>query len=504
MNQRKAGMILSYIYIIISNSISLIYTPFMLRIMGQSEYGLNGTAASFVGYLSLLSFGIGGAYIRFNSKYRVNNDREGEKRLNGMFLIIFAGLSVLVIIGGAILVAVAKYLTKNSFTPEETYKLRILIILLTGNAVVTFLFNVVMMALQSYEKFIFIRVVQIIACLINPMINIAALKMGGRAITITAISLTISVISYLVYYIYARLNIGFAFIFSGFDKNEIKEIFVFSSFLFIDSVTNQISKSTDTVILGIVHGTAMVAVYTIGVSFVNYYSLCSGTVSSVFASKVNQLVAKKADIKELDAIFLKVGRIQFFIVSLILLGFTLIGQEFINIWAGPDYSNAYWIALLLLCASFVPSFQNVGIEIQKAYNKHRARSIVYMLVAVVNIILTVPFAIKWGGIGATIATFLCVVLGQVIWMNWYYASRIHLNIIGFWKSILSTIPGFVPAIIGGIIYKRIIVIDSLWDIMIGAIVITIFYLLGHFMLSLNDYEKQLVIVPVKKILKRII
>lgn len=45
MNQRKAGTLLSYAYIIITNTISLFYTPFMLRMMGQSEYGLYGTAA---------------------------------------------------------------------------------------------------------------------------------------------------------------------------------------------------------------------------------------------------------------------------------------------------------------------------------------------------------------------------------------------------------------------------------------------------------------------------
>ena len=60
MNQRKAGTLLSYLHILVSNTISIIYTPYMLQMMGQSEYGLNGTAASFVSYLSILSFGMHG------------------------------------------------------------------------------------------------------------------------------------------------------------------------------------------------------------------------------------------------------------------------------------------------------------------------------------------------------------------------------------------------------------------------------------------------------------
>ena len=56
MNQRKAGTLLSYAYIIITNTISLFYTPFMLRMMGQSDYGLYGTASSFIAYRSVLHF----------------------------------------------------------------------------------------------------------------------------------------------------------------------------------------------------------------------------------------------------------------------------------------------------------------------------------------------------------------------------------------------------------------------------------------------------------------
>ena len=76
LNQRKAGSILSYIYIFLSNTISLIYTPIMLGILGQSEYGLIGTANSITSYLSLLSMGIGASYVRFNAQARATGDKE--------------------------------------------------------------------------------------------------------------------------------------------------------------------------------------------------------------------------------------------------------------------------------------------------------------------------------------------------------------------------------------------------------------------------------------------
>ena len=51
-NQRKAGAMLSYIQLGLSTLVGILYTPIMLRILGQSEYGLFGTANSLTSCLS--------------------------------------------------------------------------------------------------------------------------------------------------------------------------------------------------------------------------------------------------------------------------------------------------------------------------------------------------------------------------------------------------------------------------------------------------------------------
>ena len=70
MNQRKMGAVLSYFSIIISTVITLIYTPFMLRCIGQSEYGLYSLVSSIVGYLTIFDLGFGNAIVVFTARYR--------------------------------------------------------------------------------------------------------------------------------------------------------------------------------------------------------------------------------------------------------------------------------------------------------------------------------------------------------------------------------------------------------------------------------------------------
>ena len=58
-NELKAGVLLSYVNLAIGMIIPLIYTPIMLRLLGQAEYGLYSLSNSVISYLSLLTFGIG-------------------------------------------------------------------------------------------------------------------------------------------------------------------------------------------------------------------------------------------------------------------------------------------------------------------------------------------------------------------------------------------------------------------------------------------------------------
>lgn len=502
MNQRKAGTLLSYLHILVSNTISIIYTPYMLEMMGQSEYGLYGTAASFVSYLSILSFGIGGTYIRFNARYRAANDRQGEKQLNGMFLAVFSCLALLVMVGGMGCVALAGKLVEDTFTTTELFKLRVLLILLTANMMITFVFNVVMMALQAYEQYIVLRIVALVTSIGTPVLNILALKLGGKSIAITAISLGISIFCYAFYFFYARKAIKLEFSFKGFRKEVLKEIFIFSSFLFLNSITDQITFSTDNIVLSAVKGTGTVAVYTVGSQFKNYFQQFSTSISSVFAPSVNLMIAKNQSMQEVDELFVRVGRIQFYVVSLVLIGYVSIGESFVRMWAGEDYGDAYYIGLMLMLSVCVPAFQNVGLEIQKAFNKHKARSIVYFLIALLNVALTIPFARRWGGIGAAGATLITTFFGYVVFMNYYYWKNIGLNIPGFWKSIAAIVPGlFAPGLVGYLV-NRFWVMDSFVEILLSALVISAVFGVSVWLFSMTDYEKNLFKKPLQRIFHR--
>ena len=52
MSERKKGAILSYIQVVLSAIVSVIYVPILLRYLGKSEYGLYQIVGSFFSSIS--------------------------------------------------------------------------------------------------------------------------------------------------------------------------------------------------------------------------------------------------------------------------------------------------------------------------------------------------------------------------------------------------------------------------------------------------------------------
>lgn len=492
LNQRKIGVILTYASELIKILSALLYTPIMLSILGQSEYGIYQLVYSVVSYLGLLSLGFGSSYMKFYSQKKSENDENGIASLNGMFMTIFCLISLVCIFCGYIMILNIHKLFGNSLNEEEYVIARILMSFMVLNLAITFPNSVFDCNLIAHEEFFFQKILTLIQSLLNPLLSIPLLLLGFGSIGMVCIStfLTISVFITNIYYSIKKLNMKFNF--KKFDFLLFRKMSSFTFFIFISQIIDQINWNLDKFLLGRLIGTSAVAIYSVGGQINSLYLQFSTAISNVFIPTVNNMVAKNKGNNALTDLFIKVGRIQFFVMMLILSGFIIVGKKFIEIWAGTDYIEAYYVTLLLIIPVTIPLTQNLGIEIQRAKNLHKSRSLVYFFISIMNIFISIPLIKRLGTSGAALGTAISLFLGNIVFINFYYQYKVGLNILLFWKNILKIAPSISLPFIIGMFVNFIVKIQSIKQILVFAIGYSIIYFCSVYFIGLNESEKYIV------------
>jgi O-antigen/teichoic acid export membrane protein len=121
-SQLKTGAILSYLSILVAIIIALLYTPIMIRLLGQSEYGLYAMIGSFSAYISIMDMGLGNAMVRYIARNRALGDKESESNLNGMFLILYSIIGLFTILVGIFLYNSISNIFGENLTLQELQK----------------------------------------------------------------------------------------------------------------------------------------------------------------------------------------------------------------------------------------------------------------------------------------------------------------------------------------------------------------------------------------------
>ena len=374
--------------------------------------------------------------------------------------------------------------------------------LMVFNLALTFPNSVFDAFTSAYERFVFQKILVCAQNILNPFLALPLLLMGYGSIGMVSVTTVLTIVKLLVNIWFCLSKLHIHFIFRGFQFSLLKEMWVFTFFIFLNQIIDQVNWSVDKFLLGRLAGTTAVAIYGVGGQINTMYLQFSTSISSVFVPKVNRIVAGSNDNKQLTKLFTKVGRIQFMVLGLVLTGFIFFGYPFVKMWAGEGYGASYAVALLLIVPVTVPLIQNLGIEIQRAKNMHKARAIVYLVIAIANVLISIPLIKFMGPAGAALGTAISLIAGNIIFMNWYYHARIGMNMFYFWKEIAKFIPALIAPCVVGIIIMKFANIIGLVKLGVFVIIYTIVYGLSMYFLGMNGEEKQLVMEPIKRILRK--
>ncbi len=502
-NELKWGAALSYTNILLSNVINLVFTPFLLTTLGKSEYGLYTLIGAFVGYMAVLDFGLGNTITRYVAKYRAQNDKQGEQGFLSLAFLIYAVLTVVAVGIGLGMLPILPSVFGRSLTAAELDTASKMFEVLIVNIGLTLFLNAFTAIMSGYEKFVFPRTVTIVRVIARPLAIIILLLMGYKAFAIVVVDTILNVLLLLVnmWFVFGKMKIKVSF--QHHNWPFVKEILMFSVFVFINMIVDQVYWRLGQLVVGIFYGAVPVAIFGLGMQFPGYYMNFSTAISGVFLPRATQMCVDNAPAEELDNLFIKTGRIQFIVMGFILSGFILLGKPFVILWAGADCIQVYYIALIAMVPLTIPLIQNVGISILQAKNLHAFRSIMYLIISLVNLGISILLTKEIGMMGAVVGTSISLIIGNIIIINIYYKRKVGLNIPRFFKEVFSRLlPAMLLSVAAGIAVLHIPVGGWLGLAVKGAL-FTLVYGAAVWTIGMNSYEKSLFLGPVMGIIKHV-
>jgi len=444
--ERRLGAVFGLVNVFFSLSSRLLLIPIMLHYLTRSEFGLYQLIGALAGYLALVDFGISGTLTRFIAEYQALNDRVRQDNVFAMCIIIYSFISAIIIAIGCLLYHNLGAIFSKSLSLNEMADAKVMFIILLGSICATLLGRAFVGVLAGHERFVFSRVTDSVCMLAKVGVVAAVLCMGHRAIGIVVAEAFVNIVILILNAGYAFIVLNIRFKLHYWDWTLFSEVLRFAFWTFLAAVVLQINFRLGTFVLGVMTTTSMVGIYAIALQINTLYNLAPSTISSVFLPQIIRLVVDEADGAQLTRAIIGPSRYQLMLLGCILVGFILFGRQFIRLWAGDGYVDAWATALFILVPVTIPLCQNTILSVLYAKMLNRARALITLAFAVIGGLGAVFLIHTFGLYGPAIATGLVLLVGHGLVMNIYYHNCVGLDMWLFFKKVTERIVAVIVAV----------------------------------------------------------
>lgn len=500
---RSRGIAISYIYTILNTVIGLFISAYIIRMMGQTEYGVYQTMTSFATYLTLFQFGTGSIMTRNISLCRKDGSETQLYKKNTSTIWTVAVIqAVIIAIISIVFYLMIDVIYQKSLTIGQIQYGKRLFLIVALKMILTFFIQVLNGIILGCEHYSMSTIVQLVFLLVRTGLVVALLLFKPFAIYLVILDAVLEIIMFIFTYCYCRKNLAASFSFKYFNKKIFMNALPLAMALFLQTIINMANGNVDKFVIGILMSPEAVSVYSIGMFIYTTFSSLTTIPISMYMPKVAADMREGKQGAELTKSLIQPCRLIFLIGGLVLFGFIVIGRQFISIVYGSDYIEAWAIAVVIMIPMLINMSNGVLVNVLDIMNKRLSRSFFLLITTIGNIILTIWWIQTWGMLGAAVATGICTLIGQDLLLNIYYNKVIKIRILYLFKETFRGIlPSLVLATVLGFLSINWITNQYL-QFVVGGMVFGLVMGVSMIAFGANSYEKQKILVLRNKYISR--
>lgn len=402
------GSIMAYVSLAVNIIAGIVYTPWMVRQIGQSNYGLYTLAISITSIL-MFDFGIGAAITRFAAKYRAANDEKKLSEFVGLVYKLYIAIDMVAFMAASVLfIFLGNVYVK--LTVEELDVFRIVYIMVIGYNLIAFPFTTLNGILGAYEEFVVIKFCELLTRLVTIVLVIVSLFMGYGLYALVLSNIIGGLISIVIKWYYAHVKLKVKAKWKIFDKALLLEVFGFSVWTAISGVATTIGANLMPSLITALQGSVETAIYGAANTLNGYAYLLTSALTGMFLPKVTRVMAQEDAKVRLEELSIRVGRILMYMSAIIIVGFYCVGKDFFILWMGEEYIQAYYCSCFLLVGELLFNSFQIYNTAMTAEGYVKPVALIKLLSAVISLVLGGMLIPYIGAIGAGAAISISYVL----------------------------------------------------------------------------------------------
>lgn len=496
--QLKIGAVLSYVSIAVNILAGLLYTPWMVHQIGDSAYGLYTLANSLIG-LFLVDFGLSSATSRFVAKFRAQHKEDKIEELLTTIYGLYAALDVIIFVTLAVVYCFIDVIYQN-LTPVEIVQFKVVYCIAGTYSLINFPCMTFNGILNAYEKFIPLKLADVIYRISVVLVTVIAISLDGGLYALVVANAFCGLLSIGFKYIFVAKSVKIKIRLKNLNKEYLKDIFKFSIWTTVCALAQRLIFNITPTILGIVdvNASSSIAVFGIVVTIEGYVYLITTAINGMFLSKISRLLIADNRREELTKLMTLVGRFQYAVNGIVVVGFALVGREFILLWMGESFVDAYMgIVLVLLPGLFYNSLQ-IAQTAFIAQNLVKYQAYIQLVVGIINVVLSLVLSGLFGVIGAAVSICIAYFIRTVLTLFLahrkldvdlkYYIIHCYLKMS---VPIIATLAVSLPIIL---LFDGV----SWLNLVIKGLIIASVFLLATFVAGITKSERQKLLNIIKR------
>lgn len=395
---------------------TFVLTPFIIRSIGDSMYGLWFLILSLIGYAGIFEMGIQSAMIKLVAEHSATEDSLKVNETVSTAFVFFAAVgAVVALLCWTALPFALGYFIEDAGTAALGKKLAVV---LGADVIAVFLMYVFTGMIYGKQRYHLKNIIDIVVTGVYALLIYFALS-GGRGIYALVVVKTATDFAALAafYFLCRSVDPGFTLSVGLVSRDSFRRLFSLGSRIFTSATMARIANGAEPAITSYYLSNAWTSVFAIPKRLLSYTKEITWALATGFTPVFSELQGKN-DFEAIRSIYINYTR---YILLAVLPGLAVMfvyGVPFIAIWIGQEFADKGGVLLYLLTLSFFfDTLQPLILRMFIGIGKVGFPVKVYTLASIIYILSSIVAVQAYGinGMGACALAVSAVTQLILIW-----------------------------------------------------------------------------------------